>query len=146
MSLGSDDAWDVDLRLDLVMGVQEQVLQELRRNNELLALVLEQLSSSSSIGTDLNSIPWWVHARWPSARRTFVCSECAGPVSSSAIGSPEVYFQRFSIKYCDDDAVAQDLTMTDLNASPASSHASSAHAVRQRSRLIPSTQRRHLDP
>jgi hypothetical protein len=53
-SLNIDDAWDANLRLDLVMGVQEEVLHELRKNNELLTLTLKQLSSSRSTGTDLD--------------------------------------------------------------------------------------------
>jgi hypothetical protein len=52
--LAVDDAWDADLCLDMVMGVQEQVLQELRKNNELLELTLRQLSGSRSTGTDFD--------------------------------------------------------------------------------------------
>jgi hypothetical protein len=46
-SLGwNNAAGDDDLRLDLILGVQEEVLQGLRRNSELLALLQEQISGS----------------------------------------------------------------------------------------------------
>ena len=52
--LAVDDERDADLRLDMVLGVQEQVLQELRKNNELLGLTLRQLAGSRSTGTDFD--------------------------------------------------------------------------------------------
>jgi hypothetical protein len=56
-----DDARDGDLRLDLVVGMQEEVLKELRRNSELLALVLEQLTSSRNTGACFDQILPKVH-------------------------------------------------------------------------------------
>jgi hypothetical protein len=49
-----NEEWDADLHLDLIVGVQEQTLEEVRRNNDLLALVLEQVSRSRRTGTGLD--------------------------------------------------------------------------------------------